>query len=97
MEALAVEATAESSSLAEKYRAKLVEEKLEKLYLEIERPLIPVLATMERHGIAVDQDFLADMAKSMRANLDEITKAIVKDAGEDFNVNSPAQLGPRSL
>jgi len=92
LETLATEA-AQIFSLADKYRARLIEEKLEKLYLEIERPLVPVLATMERHGIAVDLGFLADTAKTMRAKLDEITKAIVQDAGEDFNVNSPAQLG----
>ncbi|MEK7546354.1 MAG: DNA polymerase I [Patescibacteria group bacterium] len=78
--------------LAETMRARLDEEGFLKVYETIERPLLPVLAAMEAHGVKIDDAFLNAMAKRMRARIDEVTKSIVKAAGGDFNINSPAQL-----
>ncbi|MBI4133759.1 DNA polymerase I [Candidatus Uhrbacteria bacterium] len=59
---------------------------------EIEMPLIPVLATMERYGVKIDVAYLKEMAGTMRGRLAALSKKIYKLAGEEFNINSPAQL-----
>ena len=71
---------------------KLSDEGLSNVYETIERPLLPVLAVMETHGIKVDDDFLKKMETVMRKRIDEVSKSIIKAAGGDFNINSPAQL-----
>ncbi len=62
------------------------------LFHKIEMPLIPVLASMERHGVKIDTDYLHDMATRMKRRIATITKKIHDLAGEDFNIASPAQL-----
>ncbi len=71
---------------------KLADEGLSKVYETIERSLLPVLAVMEAHGIKVDAAFLKKMETVMRKRIEEVTASIVKAAGEEFNINSPAQL-----
>ncbi len=71
---------------------KISDERLNNVYETIERPLLPVLAVMEAHGIKVDVDFLKTMETVMRARIDAVSKSILKAAGEEFNINSPAQL-----
>ncbi len=66
---------------------------LEKVYRDIERPLTPVLARMERAGIAIDAPFLKEMSARMETELRAIERTIWDEAGEEFNINSPAQLG----
>jgi DNA polymerase-1 len=66
---------------------------LEKVYREIERPLTPVLARMERAGIAIDAPFLNEMSARMEKDLRAVEHKIWESAGEEFNINSPAQLG----
>jgi DNA polymerase-1 len=66
---------------------------LEKVYREIERPLTPVLARMERAGIAIDAPFLKEMSARMEKDLRALEQKIWEGAGEEFNINSPAQLG----
>ncbi len=66
---------------------------LRKVYEEIERPLTPVLARMELAGIAIDPSYLKEMAARMEKDLRAIEAKIWAEAGEEFNVNSPAQLG----
>jgi DNA polymerase-1 len=75
-----------------KLSKKISEEGLSNVYETIERPLIPVLAVMEAHGIKVDAAFLKKMETSMRKRIEEVSASIVKAAGEEFNINSPAQL-----
>jgi DNA polymerase-1 len=65
---------------------------LQKLYYEIELPLIKVLASMEEAGIRVDPDFLADLSKQMDKKLQSLEKEIYKSAGVKFNINSTQQL-----
>jgi DNA polymerase-1 len=79
-------------SLWEQITRELVEAKLRPLYDEIERPLIPVLAAMERHGIRADADRLADFSKELDRSLEAVTRQIYEIAGEEFNLGSPKQL-----
>ncbi|MBK9964736.1 MAG: DNA polymerase I [Holophagales bacterium] len=63
------------------------------VYEEIELPLVPVLARMERTGIAVDPATLAALSVDLGARLASLEKEIHGAAGEAFNVGSPPQLG----
>ena len=65
---------------------------LRRLYEEIERPLIAVLADMERHGIRVDRARLAEFSRELEIHLDRTTREIYQLAGEEFNIGSPKQL-----
>ena len=66
---------------------------MERLYNEIELPLCPVLARMERRGIAVDGAGLETFGQSLAAQAAELEQQIYDYAGERFNINSPRQLG----
>lgn len=66
---------------------------LRSLYEDIERPLVPVLAAMERHGIRVDRQRLADFSRELELALERATKEIYTLAGGEFNIGSPKQLG----
>src|SRR5262245_61613822 len=65
---------------------------LDRLYREIERPLTPVLARMERAGVAIDAPFLGQISKRMEGELRSLEQRIWAEAGEEFNVNSPVKL-----
>jgi DNA polymerase-1 len=73
--------------------AELRARELWSIYEEIERPLIPVLALMERHGIRVDPARLEAFAKELERDLDNLTREIYQLAGEEFTIASPKQLG----
>ncbi len=64
----------------------------EKIFDELEMPLIPVLTDMEMAGIRVDRDFLKEMSKSLEIRLSEIEKDIYAGVGYEFNINSTQQL-----
>ena len=72
---------------------KLKEYKLEKLFYEVEMPLLSVLAEMEKTGIKLDLKFLKNLDKQLEDKLEILTKSIYKEAGGPFNINSPKQLG----
>ena len=63
------------------------------LYSEIELPLARVLADMEAQGILVDRARLKVISRELQASLDQLTERIYSEAGEEFNINSPKQLG----
>lgn len=65
----------------------------EQLMREIEMPLAVVLSKIERTGIALDVEFLAEMGKECRSEIDDLKAQILIEAGTDFNVDSPKQLG----
>jgi len=65
---------------------------LNRIYSDIELPLISVLARMEGKGIRIDPELLATMSRVMGAQIDELEAKIYKEAGEEFNINSPTQL-----
>jgi DNA polymerase I len=62
------------------------------LYRDLELPLVPVLAVMERHGVMIDVPFLKELSRELYAQLQELETQIYDLAGGPFNVNSPAQL-----
>ncbi|WP_396163078.1 DNA polymerase I [Flavobacterium sp.] len=64
-----------------------------KLFDEIEIPLLPVLADMEKEGIRLDVDFLKSMSVDMQKDIDAFEQQIYETAGEKFNLASPKQLG----
>ncbi|MDX2063183.1 MAG: DNA polymerase I [Bacteroidia bacterium] len=59
----------------------------------IEQPLVPVLAAMEWEGIRVDTDFLREYSKELDLELRQLEESCYRLAGEQFNLNSPKQLG----
>jgi DNA polymerase-1 len=63
------------------------------IFREIEMPLVSVLADMERTGVAVEPAELKLMSQSLSLRLDELRKQIMEAAGQEFNPNSPQQLG----
>jgi len=63
-----------------------------RVYRELEIPLIPVLARMERTGVALDADVLAEQSREIRKRLDELVEAAHEEAGQEFNLGSPRQL-----
>jgi len=78
--------------LAPVLRARIDEQELAGVYEKIDLPLAPVLADMERIGIRVDPKELDKMSKSMEKEVRRLEKEIWKLAGNEFNINSPAQL-----
>ena len=72
--------------------AELAAVELKRIYDEIERPLVPVLALMERHGIRVDPARLEVFGKELERQLDNLTREIWTLAGEEFTIASPKQL-----
>ena len=72
--------------------AELKARELWSIYEEMERPLIPVLALMERHGIRVDPARLEAFAKELERDIDNLTREIYQLAGEEFTIASPKQL-----
>jgi DNA polymerase-1 len=66
---------------------------LEPVYLELEQPLIPILADIERAGVRVDSAALKQLSESMQRELDTLSARIFEHAGGEFNINSPKQLG----
>ena len=71
---------------------KLVEHQLDRLFEDVEVPLIDVLADLEMRGITVDADYLRDMSERLQIQMDALMEDIYRLAGEAFNLNSPQQL-----
>ncbi|MGB3625773.1 MAG: DNA polymerase I [Henriciella sp.] len=75
------------------FKPRLHKEKVTTVYETLDRPLIPVLAAMERHGIKVDRDFLSRLSADFQQRMAGLEDAAYKAAGQDFNMGSPKQLG----
>jgi DNA polymerase-1 len=88
-----VEAAAAISRLHGPLRDRLEEREMTTLYEDIELPLVPVLADMERVGIQVDSYRLAEIAAKLRDQVDELEEAAHELAGGPFTIGSPKQLG----
>ncbi len=73
-------------------RAQVDEQELAGVYEKIDSPLAPVLADMERIGIRVEPKELDKMSRSMEKEVQRLEREIWKLAGNEFNINSPAQL-----
>jgi len=65
---------------------------LERLFYNVEIPLIKVLAEMEETGVRVDSDYLTAMSKELEGRLEKLTGDIYTEAGQEFNINSTQQL-----
>ena len=78
---------------AKKIFAKLEELEERTLYEEIEMPLVYTLYDMQRAGILVDKQALVDYGVELRAGIEGLQARIYEEAGEEFNINSPKQLG----
>jgi DNA polymerase-1 len=63
------------------------------LYYDIELPLVEILADMEYHGFKVDADGLKSFSAELEGRINSLTAEIYETAGEEFNINSPKQLG----
>lgn len=81
------------SDLEDQLMEELAQNKQDELYFEIERPLSLVLAQMELAGIKVDRERLDRMQSEFKERLSELEQVIYQEAGEEFNINSPKQLG----
>lgn len=71
----------------------LKEQGMDKLFREIEMPLVFVLSDMERQGISIDADALKEYGEKLSVSIIELEQKIYEEAGEQFNINSPKQLG----
>ena len=71
----------------------LQQHEMEKLFNEIEMPLVFVLSDMEREGICIDADALKEYGTKLAGSIEEYEQKIYEEAGEEFNINSPKQLG----
>jgi len=79
--------------LANRLRALLDADGSARCYDDIEMPLLPVLLDMERTGVDLDTDVLSALAVTTDARIDELRTLIYRAAGEEFNIDSPRQLG----
>jgi len=82
-----------SFELKDELFRELREANLESVYFDIDMPLIFVLAGMESTGVKIDSEKLGEISKELERELDSLTKRIYFLAGEEFNINSPKQLG----
>ena len=79
--------------LWELFKVKLEESGQAKVFYEIETPLLPVLVSMEREGILMNEATLAETGKSLEDHIATLRDSINVAAGREFNLNSPKQLG----
>lgn len=82
-----------SSSLIPAQSAQIAQFGLQRVYTEAELPLIEVLASMESCGVKADSSVLNEIGDSLKSRIEKLTADICTLAGEDFNINSPKQLG----
>ncbi|MBO5199278.1 MAG: DNA polymerase I [Lachnospiraceae bacterium] len=74
-------------------RGQLAEAGMEELFLTVEMPLVFTLYEMEQRGIRANREALSEYGSELAVNIDRIEKEIYRIVGEEFNINSPKQLG----
>ncbi len=79
--------------LWEKFYEKIKGDGQEDLFFNIEMPLVFVLASMQVYGFKIDRESLEDFGKNLDTLLSRLSDDIYKASGEEFNINSPKQLG----
>ena len=79
-------------AVREPLERRLAELKLDRLFREVELPLVPVLARMEAVGVALDQDALGVLDREFAAEITRLEQEIHIDVGHEFNLGSPKQL-----
>ena len=75
------------------FKPRIAREKMAVVYEDIERPLVPVIGQMELHGIKVDPVVLKNMSEDFTKRIQKLERKIQKDAGTEFNIGSPKQIG----
>ena len=63
------------------------------VYEEIEKPIVPIIKNMQDFGILIDRDYFTKLSEDYHRELDKISDKIYKLAGQEFNINSPKQMG----
>ncbi|MCQ2544864.1 MAG: DNA polymerase I, partial [Clostridia bacterium] len=66
---------------------------LDKVLYEVELPLVEVMAAMEKEGFRADKNYLYEFGKTLTEEVNQLAASIHEMAGEEFNINSPSQLG----
>lgn len=79
--------------LRDPIKERIEEQEMDKLYYEVELPLVEVLSHMEFNGFKVDLEVLNQLGEEFQEEIDKLTKEIYDLAGEEFNINSPKQMG----
>ncbi len=74
-------------------KPRLKEAGAERLFYDIEMPLVPVLARMETDGVLLDTRALAETSRTLTERMREIEQDIYREAGHEFNISSPKQVG----
>jgi DNA polymerase-1 len=82
-----------TNQLKNLFEPELIKANTHKLFTDLEMPLMQVLADMELEGVNLDVPFLKELSVKHEAKLRELEAKIQQDAGEEFNLNSPKQLG----
>ncbi|WGH74549.1 DNA polymerase I [Tenacibaculum tangerinum] len=90
----AVEDADVTYQLKEHFSKELESGNVTKLFNEVETPLVSVLSAMEIEGINLDTDFLKTLSKALSKDILQLEQNIYEQAGEEFNIASPKQLGP---
>jgi DNA polymerase-1 len=72
---------------------RLAETGMERLFFDLEMPLVPILAEMELHGVMLDLPLLRELSGGFAVQLSDLERDIFACAGCEFNINSPKQLG----
>lgn len=71
----------------------LTQKEMQKLFYEVEMPVVFVLSDMEKEGICMDASALKEYGSSLSSSIEKLEQSIYSQAGEEFNINSPKQLG----
>jgi len=79
--------------LAPMFRRRIAEDRLERIYSEVELPLEPILSEIERNGMKIDAEKLTQFSQSISKDLEELRAKIYTIAGHEFNIGSPKQVG----
>jgi DNA polymerase-1 len=79
--------------LADLFSTELEKQHLTKLFTEVEMPLVPVLLDMEKNGVLLDKAILEEMSRNLGEQISVLEERIYSEAGDEFNINSPQQLG----
>jgi DNA polymerase-1 len=79
--------------LKQVFLPKLKEKEVEKVFYEVETPLVKVLTDMEYEGVRIDEEFLKDYSKELEKDAKKAEESVYKQAGVRFNLASPKQLG----
>lgn len=79
--------------LFELFQKLITQNNLEKVFYQIEMPLLKVLVSMEVQGVKIDVHALNEISKNLGESIDSLTQKIYSQAGAEFNLNSPKQLG----